>query len=385
MPQTTATLQTPPGKGGIAVIALVGPGAAAILDAVFRPRKSHGESGQDILQLGHLVCDGQIIDEAVVCRRPWGAEINIHGGPAAARAALRALARHGSTVLPAETSAPRAFPVEHPRWRNPAVGVETLSALADAGSSLVVQLVSRQWSAGLSRLARQTLDAARPGPAEARALRRAAGALPLMRRLLHPPELVLAGPPNAGKSTLANALAGREMSIVHPQAGTTRDWVRELALVRGVPIWLTDTAGLWNAAAGGSDAAAEVDAESVRRARARAEGADLVLLLGEGSPPETPDWLAGRSILHVAAKCDVRSPHGTWDVRVSAHSGEGMEELRTAILRALGLAELDAAAPLAFTPRQAGLLGQAADALEAADAARAAAALRNLLQGATSE
>ena len=99
-----------------------------------------------------------------------------------------------------------------------------------------------------------------PPPAELPAmLRRAAGRLALIRRLLEPAEVVLAGPPNVGKSTLANALIGRQVSLVHDQAGTTRDWVRHLAVLCGVPVHVTDTAGLWDAPAG-------VDAQAVGRA-----------------------------------------------------------------------------------------------------------------------
>ena len=375
MSQTTATLQTPPGKGGISVIALTGPEAERILETVFCPGASHPDAGVGVLQLGRLVADGQVIDEAVVCRCDGGVEINIHGGPAAARATMTLLARHGAVAAPAAAAAPRSFPTIHPQWRNPAIGAEMIEALALARSARALEAIAVQWSGGLSALARSE-----PDPAK---LRGAADGLRVMQRLLHPAEVVLAGAPNAGKSTLANALVGREISIVHRQAGTTRDWVRELALLKGLPVWLTDTAGIWDTAESNSTAphAAAVDAEAVRRARHRAENADLVLLLAAGEPAAVPEWLHAKQVLRVATKCDTTDPVEAADVNVSAHTSAGLDELRSAVLHALDMGDFDATAARAFTQRQAGLLVKAADALDTGDTEWARRTLDELMEG----
>jgi len=378
MTETTASLETPPGRGGIAVIALAGPAAEEILAGIFRPWPSHASAAPGGLQLGHLVEGQRRIDEAVVCRHPDRIEINIHAGPQVARTAMAALQRLGATLTAAPTAAPDSFPLAHPQWNNPAVGAEMLGALPLARSPLVAAAITQQWSAGLSRLAAEIL-ARPPGragqdPGDRAACQAAAAALAVADRLLHPPEVVLAGPPNAGKSTLANALVGREVSIVHGRAGTTRDWVRELALVGGVPLWVTDTAGLWSEADG-------VDAEAVRRAHARACEADLVVLLGAESVPELPAWWSARRVLHVAGKCDLYPPAADADVAVSARTGQGLADLARAILAALGLEGVAPEGPMAFTPRQAGRLREAASALEAGDADTVRAALEALLRG----
>jgi len=220
-----------------------------------------------------------------------------------------------------------------------------------------------------------------------------------MRKLLSPPDVVLVGPPNVGKSTLANVLIGREVSIVHHTAGTTRDWVREQAVLSGVPIWLTDTAGLFEF----PDDPAGVEAESVRRARTRAEAADLILLISAGeTPTETPDWLHAKNILRVAAKSDLekgdrllfpaRLPDVSSNCReesslspfsavISAETGDGLDDLRTAILAALDLDNIAPTAPAAFTPRQADCLMVAADALDQDNDVVVTNALNDLLQG----
>jgi len=385
-PTTTAAMQTPPGRGGIAVIALTGPEAQRVLEQAFRPWSTgagrDAAASGDRLLLGRLVDGEGVIDEAIVAWRGGQAEINIHGGPAAARAALALLARLGAAVVPAPAAAPGSFPAAHPKWGNPAIGAELLEAMPLARSRRVMAALTQQWSGGISRIARRAVERCGESADEglADAFREAAERLPLMRRLLDPPEVVLAGPPNAGKSTLANALVGREVSIVHEQAGTTRDWVREPALLDGVPIWLTDTAGLWQA----DD---DVDAEAVRRAHQQIRRANLVLLLGAGRPSTVPDWLLETSpdalqeppLLHVAAKCDLHPPFDNADAAVCAPTGEGLDELKQVVLQSLGLRTLDPAAPAAFTQRQADLLRAAARAYEAASLPDATEALTDLL------
>ena len=330
------------------MIRLTGPSAGAILADIFQPAASHARRPVGALQLGRLIDGDQPVDEVIVCRTPRGAEINIHGGPVVARAALRLLSARGADI-----AAPTATPVDpfvaaHPNWDNPAIAAEMLEALARARSALVCSALSHQWSAGISALAGQNETSAGP-------FRRAAADLGQMKRLLEPAEVVLIGPPNAGKSALANALVGRDVSIVHDTAGTTRDWVREEALLDGVPIYLTDTAGIWSAPTG-------VDAEAVRRARARAETADLVVLLS-AETDAAGAWLHTRDVLRIIAKCDLPPTVAAAPsvLRVSSRTGEGLSALRTALREGLGLGAFHPTAAMAFTDRQADLLTRAAD------------------------
>ncbi len=412
---TTASLLTPPGRGGIAVILLYGPRAEEIAARAFRPRQSHRDSPAAALQLGHVVSGDLVVDEAVVCRRGLTAEINIHGGPVVAEQTMKLLAALGARIImpggidgiggvSAGSEVACGLPEAHPRWNNPAVGREMLTALPDARGELVLAAISRQWSAGLSELARGILDTGAGGVstgpgcgrrvdgaessadaydprglgpcAAAERLRACGGSLGAMQRLLAPCEIVLAGPPNAGKSTLANTLIGRPASIVNPMPGTTRDWVREPALLDGVPVWLTDTAGIWSPAADG------IDAEAVRRARDRLRQADVVVLLEREGATESVDWRpeGTQKVIHVAAKCDLHRPRRDGLLAVSAHTGEGLPRLRAAICRALGFDGFDPRRPMAFTARQAGLLSIAAHAMETGDSTTAGRSLHELLE-----
>ena len=378
MCETVARLQTPPGRGGIAVIELLGADTERILEAVFRPLHAHRGAGENHLQLGWLMGDEGPVDQTVVYRRRDRAEINIHGGPHVARTALAMLQQHGATVAAADVASPDTFARSHPDWDNPAVGEEMLRALPLARSELAARVITRQWSAGISRLARTLLRQVGTGGEESD-LQAAGGeclaageALAVTHRLLHPAEVVLAGPPNVGKSTLANALVGRHVSIVHDRAGTTRDWVRELATLDGVPVWVTDTAGLWLVPEG-------VDAEAVRRAHARAQQADVVVLVSAETYVDLPAWWQADKVLHVAGKCDVCVPSGPHDLAVSGATGEGIDRLGAAIRSLLGLATIDPDAPMAFTHRQADLVARAGKACLAGDRTAAVRTLRELL------
>jgi tRNA modification GTPase len=161
-------------------------------------------------------------------------------------------------------------------------------------------------------------------------------------------EIVVAGPPNAGKSSLINALARRDVAIVAPEPGTTRDLIEVRLDLGGYPVSLVDTAGL-------REAKGTVEAEGIRRAEERAEAADLVLWLSDMSGPlvSPPVGLPTR-VLRVGTKSDLvdsaeeRSRLGRgFDVTISTLSAHGVEAL---------LAELQGFVRSAFTPAESPLI-----------------------------
>jgi len=161
-------------------------------------------------------------------------------------------------------------------------------------------------------------------------------------------KVVIAGPPNAGKSTLFNALVESEAAIITPIAGTTRDVLERPVALGGVPFLFLDTAGLR------VDAADVVEEIGIERARAAMARADLVLWLGdEGQGPEVA-W-------EIEAQID-RADHARKDAarfRISALTGEGVDELRRALI-AYARQALPSAGSVALNARQHGLLGEAA-------------------------
>ena len=157
--------------------------------------------------------------------------------------------------------------------------------------------------------------------------------------------VVLAGQPNVGKSSLLNALAGSELAIVTPIPGTTRDKIGQTIQIEGVPVHVTDTAGL-RETNGASD---EVERIGIARSWAEIEGADAVIFLHDLTRAGQAAYEAGEAaiarrlsgddrVLHVFNKCDAapsrRAPHD--GLRLSARTAEGLDALRRALLERAG-------------------------------------------------
>ncbi len=182
---------------------------------------------------------------------------------------------------------------------------------------------------------------------------------PAAERLREGLEFVILGPPNAGKSTLLNALAGEEVAIVSEIPGTTRDAIGVRVDIGGVPVHLTDTAGL-------RETKDVVEAEGVRRAEARAAKADLIIAVAAAPNPVFPATPPGLAVLRVVTKADLSgiSPPGV--LAVSAATGAGMPQLWQELAAAAArLTDTKGAAALA-RPRQIACVRDTAQALERA-------------------
>jgi len=175
--------------------------------------------------------------------------------------------------------------------------------------------------------------------------------------------IAIVGPPNAGKSSLLNALAQREAAITSPVAGTTRDVIEVAVDLGGYPVILADTAGL-------RESADAIEQEGLRRALARAEDAALRLYVFDARHPEDVAGAAawpGRDTLFVANKIDlaprVALPRAA--LRISALTGEGLRELIVALVQRIA-ADYDAASALITRARHRAALEEALTALRRA-------------------
>ena len=130
--------------------------------------------------------------------------------------------------------------------------------------------------------------------------------------------VALVGAPNAGKSSLLNALLGYERAIVSDVPGTTRDLNEGTISIEGVNFLLTDTAGL-------RESEDKVEREGVRRAREAIRGADVIVWLKDEAP--APEFPAGTPVITVGAKSDL-TRRGDCDVVLSSRTGEGLEDLK---------------------------------------------------------
>jgi tRNA modification GTPase len=365
---TIYALSTAPGRAGIAVLRLSGPGAAPALAAlagtVPPPREAR------LVRFRDPVC-GEAVDQGLALFFPAPAsvtgedvaEFHVHGSRAVVAALLEALGRRPGLRL--------AEPGEFTRraFLNGKLDVSAAEGLADliaAETAAQRRQALRQLSGALGRLAegwrarlidaQARLEAVIDFPEEDLPaglwdrMRRETAALAAEigahladdrrgERLREGVSVAILGPPNAGKSSLMNALARRDVAITAATAGTTRDVIEVALDLAGYPVLLSDTAGLRIA----GDA---VEEEGVRRARDRAARADLKLVLYDATRPDEradiADLLDENAIL-IANKVDLLPPGAAMPdgLALSVKTGGGMEALLARLGEAV-VARLDA-------------------------------------------
>lgn len=349
---------TPPAPGAIAVIRIDGPRAAEILTAILRQRTADRPpslpAGRPVVC--RLVDENTIVDDVVAVRLAGEDtptfELDTHGGVRIVERTLQLLERHGATVVPAD--------------RMLAAGNtgDDLRRQADRALLGVTSRRLTRWLLAQRRLLPPYLarrESWTPDEAAAFAERSRVAC-----RLIEGLHVAIVGPPNAGKSTLANRLIGRDRVIASDTPGTTRDWVSETALVRGWPVTLTDTAGIRT-----TDCA--IEAEAIRRGRDKARAADLVVVVLDATLPRarlesgihsaTQGLTGVQPVIVALNKIDLMTPSGAVDgsecgpeapgdkytqCRISAKSGDGIEALEAGIETRLGLVLLGDPQPTAF-------------------------------------
>lgn len=361
---SVACLLTPPGRAALAVVGVCGPRALAAVTACFQPQGTRGLASRSDRSLTFGRWGGPQGEELVVVRRTTAElEVHCHGGVAAAAAILRDLARAGCPQVDIPTwlghrccasDASAGDPVAGERQQ---IAAEAQLALATARGLHAARLLCHQLSGRLAD-AVEALAAADGHQRHALAEQLLAWQH-LGRRLTQPWRVVVAGPPNAGKSSLVNALAGFGRSIVSPTAGTTRDVLETRLVLGGWDLLLIDTAGLR------PQASDTVEQAGIARAVEATHDADLVVVVTACDQPDTrstTSMLSGSGPrLFVSNKSDLLPP-GTQPVappdplHTSTLSGQGIETLATQIIHTLIPTLPRPGEALPFTQRQIDLI-----------------------------
>ena len=362
---TIAAVATPPGVGAIGIVRVSGPQSFDIADAIFEVkhgvRPSRGRAGR--IRYGTIHGDDEVIDEALLLpfRKPNSyttqdlIELHTHGGPAVVRAVLNLCLGHGARPAQPGEFTLRAFL----HGRLDLVQAEAVLDLVNAQSDTARRSAALGLGKALSRELdliqtditgvlgniQAVIDYPEEGVPETELAAPLQRALDKVERLLATAQagsiarrgakLALVGRPNAGKSSLLNALLGYQRSIVAASPGTTRDYLEAPLELGGVPITAIDTAGI-------RETKDDVEATGVSAAQEIARQADLTLVLLDRSEPlnsadlELTVELDPKRTLIVGSKADLAPAwreSGTEQepLAVSAVTGEGMEQLRQAI------------------------------------------------------
>lgn len=378
---TIAALSTPPGEAGIAVVRVSGPRALEVLDLVLRTAaggKFDAEWEHRRLYHGAFVdAQGERVDDVMVAvmRGPESytgdevVEISCHGGSAVVARVLETLFARGARPAAPGEFTQRAFL----NGKMDLIQAEAVADLIHARTELQRLVAERQLRGTLSRridaladammtllaLVEANIDFIEEGidafdiPAALTTITRQRAELddllataPLSRPLREGYRVVIAGPVNAGKSSLFNRLIGEAHAIVTEIPGTTRDVLRETVVMEGIPFVLHDTAGLRD------QTTDRVEAIGVDRAVDAAQNADVVLFVVDVS---IDDPLEGRDAREAFARLDAsralvvlnKADRGSgakppsWRpdldlVLASALTGDGVDEIRRSLLQLVG-------------------------------------------------
>jgi tRNA modification GTPase len=371
---TICAIATPPGVGGLGIVRLSGPGVRKIAEQLFgelpAPRYATLVDFPDE--------SGEIIDSGIVLFFPGPhsftgedvLELQGHGGPYVLQRVMGRLLQLGARAARPGEFSERAFLND----KMDLVQAEAIADLIDSGTDAAARAAQRSmqgvFSDRVNRLRSELMqlrvfvEAAIDFPDEEIDFLGESDVLERLDRsrqeltglLLEAGQgrllrdgivLAIIGRPNAGKSSLLNALSGQESAIVTEIPGTTRDVLREQVEIDGIPVHVADTAGI-------RDTTDLIEVEGVRRARQALESADIVLLVEDLSVRQAgqEDLLSELppdvSCIRVGNKIDLLSPDqhkqmsrgaAKTEVWISAKNGQGIEDLKQRILEMAGAAE----------------------------------------------
>jgi small GTP-binding protein len=295
-----AMVLTPPAPAAIAVVRLRGPGVADFLKKHFSKTAKSNQCVHGELRNGERVLDDPVV---VLGENSDWADLSLHGGTWVVQSVLELAKLNGFTVAPGDCSDDANSRLES----------DMLNSLPLARTYLSLRALLEQpklWQLNLNpdeMLKDESLW-----------------------WLLNPPQIAIVGEPNVGKSTLANALFGRERSITADLPGTTRDWVGDMADVDGLAVTLVDTPGQRLTDDAIERAAIGASGEKIRQS-------DLILEILDATQPPKNRIANSVTILNKIDRPAAWNIHSIPAIRLSAKTGQGLDKLRAAIRQRFGI------------------------------------------------
>jgi tRNA modification GTPase len=361
-PTTKVAILTSPGRAAIATVAVWGPDAISIVAERFTSASGRPLEDSSVDQIlfgrwGHASNIGDEEEIVVILGGADSVELHCHGGHFAADSIATSVGDAGASRQP---------PAEWVRHHaDGSLEAEAAIQLAQAESDQTAAILLDQCRGALRRELEEivSLLIAEQSSSAIERLEALSSTAQLGQRLVTPWRVVVAGAPNAGKSSLVNRLLGFNRSIVHAQPGTTRDRVSSRMSLDGWPIELLDTAGL-------RLTTEALESAGIDLAVAAAQAADLVIWVHDLNRSICPDpidaSIGSRATVQVANKADLLAePPGNlvdWVV-TSALSGTGVERLAATIVKRLIPIPPQPGAPILFTQHQGDLIRSSLQAL----------------------
>lgn len=373
-----AAVTTGKGTGAISTVQLFGDSAESIIKKIFNPAgKKPAILKPGKILLGTISEAGETIDQVTVgCEGPANFAINCHGNPLIVADIMQLLQQHGATLLTAEELLTKSFSMGKPANT---IAIEAKLTQLQAKTIQGTKIIANQVDAGLTKKIKEwlqsyglltentnTISLKQIEVQTKQILKNTQTA----KLIIFGCTIALSGPPNTGKSTLLNFLAGRQKAIVTGIKGTTRDWVSVQCRIGPLSVELIDTAGLKEKPTLISEDI--IEKASQEKSVEILHKADLVLLvLDNNQPTEQLDEkllerIADKKIVTVLNKSDLPARFDTAKlpqilantVKISAKLGTGIENLLKKIQQLCGVDNFDLESAICFTSRQENLLKQ---------------------------
>ena len=360
-------VMTGKGTGAISTVQVCGEDSESVITQIFKSasqKTSLFKTGE--ILLGSIYDDDKKIDEVTIgCEGPITFAIHCHGNPLIVENIIQLLRKHGVQVLTDEQLQKKILLSQN---QINVIAVEAMLAQAQAKTFQGTKIIMNQVKYGLSKaiqdwlsdIEKISLDSIQKQADEI--LHNSATA----NLIIFGCKTILAGPPNTGKSTLLNCLAGRQKSIVTDISGTTRDWVTAQCQIELLLLELVDTAGLDENLSVSSDS---IDKTAQRKTLELIKNADLILLVLDKSKDTELDYsvfehVSNKKIITVLNKSDLPAKFNinklpgflSNTVKISAKEQTGIENLISSIHQTCGTANFDLRTPVCFTDRQKKLL-----------------------------
>ncbi len=366
MEDTIAAISTPMGEGGISIIRMSGPRAIAIADAMFVSKRGNpSQFPTHTIHFGTIGSNGDLVDQVMltVMRAPHTytaedvIEINCHGGLLTARNILSLCLQHGARLAEPGEFTKRAFLNGRIDLTQAEAVMDVIGAKTSRAQSAAVHALEGHFFRRLEDVRERlitiiahieaTIDFPEDDIApdtRTKWITDTASIIKFLEQILATANegrvlreglaVAIIGRPNVGKSSLMNALLGHDRSIVTPIPGTTRDTIEEVANIRGIPIRLTDTAGI-------RMARGEVEHLGISRSRKALDSSALVLHVMDASraysklDADLAELCKGKPAIRILNKADLprklKLPAKFCEVKaisVSCLRGNGIEELK---------------------------------------------------------